>query len=72
MPKRIDNIIKIKFPSDIKFQYDEFEKEQVLELIDRVGDDKSILAVNAAALSVPIGGLYRDTANPSSIYIRTA
>ncbi len=46
MPDKIDNVISLKLPDAIRRQYEDFEREQVLELM--VGD---ISAVNAAALS---------------------
>jgi SNF2 family DNA or RNA helicase len=46
LPSVIINDIKVQFPPDLQKKYDDFEQEQVLELID-----KDITAVNAAALS---------------------
>lgn len=51
LPDRIDNVIEIKFPPDIQKLYDDFEREQVLELFSE-GED--ISAVNAAALSTKL------------------
>lgn len=48
LPGRINNYIKIKFPEEIQKKYDEFEKEQILELYE---DGEEITALNAAALS---------------------
>ena len=48
MPERIHNVIKLKLPEAIRKQYLEFEREQVLELLDK---EQDISAVNAAALS---------------------
>ena len=47
LPERIDRTVEIKLPASIKAKYDEFEKEQVLEL----EDSEDISAINAAALS---------------------
>jgi SNF2 family DNA or RNA helicase len=47
LPGRIDNIISIKFPKKLQQQYDEFEREQVLELF--AGGE--ITVANAAALN---------------------
>ena len=62
MPMRTDNYIKLRMPDDIKKQYDDFEKNKVLDLfkpeqeylenVDRwVDKPAEINAVNAAALS---------------------
>lgn len=62
MPERTDNYIKLKMPEQVKKQYDDFEKNKVLDLfkpeqeyLDNAGKwvDKpvEINAVNAAALS---------------------
>lgn len=52
LPKRNDNYIELEFPENIKNQYEEFEREKVLELLESIGDgDKNITAMNAAALS---------------------
>ena len=47
LPGRINNIIELKFPEALQKQYDDFEREQVMELFT----DQEISAVNAAALS---------------------
>lgn len=66
MPLRTDNYIKLRMPDNIKKQYDDFEKNKVLDLLnatqiveeeDENGDTKfvqkpiEVNAVNAAALS---------------------
>ena len=66
MPLRTDNYIKLKMPDNIKKQYDDFEKNKILDLLNTVGtveekdEDGNITlvqkpievnAVNAAALS---------------------
>lgn len=48
LPGRINNIIEIRFPPELQKQYDDFEREQVLQLF---AGDTEISAVNAAALS---------------------
>lgn len=47
MPDKIDNVIKLKMPEDVRQQYKDFEREQVLELLE----GGEVTAVNAAALS---------------------
>lgn len=55
MPPRTDNYIKLKMPNDIKKQYDDFEKNKVLELFNlsktNQDDITEVSAINAAALS---------------------
>ena len=55
MPPRADNYIKLKMPNDIKKQYDDFEKNKVLELFNlsktNQDDITEVSAINAAALS---------------------
>jgi len=51
LPERINNIVRIDMPPDLQKQYDDFEKEQVMNLVSAEGDDKEISALNAAALS---------------------
>ncbi len=51
LPGRIENIIAIPFDAELQKRYDDFEKEQVLELYEALPDDKEISAINAAALS---------------------
>lgn len=48
LPPRINNYVEIEFSAKLKKQYDDFEREQVLELIEGEGE---ITAMNAAALS---------------------
>lgn len=47
MPDKIDNFVKIKLSEKVKKDYDFFEKESVLELLNR----DAITAVNAAVLT---------------------
>ena len=62
MPLRTDNYIKLRMPDDIKKQYDDFEKNKVLDMFkpeqkyleetDKwINEPAEINAVNAAALS---------------------
>lgn len=53
MPLRTDNYIKLKMPADLKKQYEDFEKNRVLDLIKQEDDNEAveISVVNAAALS---------------------
>lgn len=53
MPLRTDNYIKLRMPEDIKKQYNDFEKNKVLELLksEQPDDAVEINVVNAAALS---------------------
>lgn len=54
LPERIDNIVEIQMPPEIQKAYDSFEEEQVLSMIDQLGDAVEIPAVNAAALSTKL------------------
>ena len=51
LPGRIDNVISIPMPYDIKKKYEEFERDQVLQLFEDQDITEGISAVNAAALS---------------------
>lgn len=51
LPGRIENNIEIKMPAAIRNKYEEFEKEQVMTLLE---EDQTISAVNAAALSTKL------------------
>lgn len=60
LPKRIDNIIKLKLPETLQAQYKQLEKKFFLML-----EEKKIEVLNAAALSMKLrqfiqGGLYTD------------
>ena len=68
LPGRINNIIEIKFPDDIQKKYDDFERDQVLQLFAEQAEDEGISAVNAAALSNKLlqfanGAVYDDDKN---------
>ena len=51
LPGRIENDIEIKMPAAIRNKYEEFEKDQVMTLLE---EDQTISAVNAAALSTKL------------------
>jgi len=52
LPERNDNMIEIQFPDNLKKKYKEFEREKVLELLEKIdGEENNITAMNAAALS---------------------
>lgn len=48
LPERVDNYISLYMPDSIKKQYDQFEKEKVLEMINA---DEAITVLTAASLS---------------------
>jgi SNF2 family DNA or RNA helicase len=49
LPERIDKIIKVVLPREVKKKYDDFEREKVLELAALDAEDITVL--NAASLS---------------------
>lgn len=51
LPQRITNIIKLKFTPELKKKYEDFEKEQVLQLFEGQDLDEAISVTHAAALS---------------------
>lgn len=51
LPGRIENIIEVKFDENTQKKYDDFERDQVLQLFADQKEDEGISAVNAAALS---------------------
>lgn len=51
LPERVNHTIEVKLSATIQARYDEFEKQQVLSIID---SDTDISAVNAAALSTKL------------------
>lgn len=51
LPGRIDNIIDIKLTPELQKKYDDFEKDQILQLFADQPEDEGISALNAAALS---------------------
>lgn len=73
LPERTDNFIPLKLTDDLKRQYQEFEREKVLELVSK--DDKSteINVVNAAALSNKLlqfanGAMYDENSEAHEIH----
>lgn len=48
MPEKVDNFIELEMPEALRKQYDDFERDQVLELFSA---SEEITAANAAALS---------------------
>jgi len=51
LPGRVNHTIEVKLPKVVQDRYDEFEKQQVLSIIE---SDTDISAVNAAALSTKL------------------
>ena len=51
LPERVNHTIEVKLPKAIQDRYDEFEKQQVLSILE---SDTDISAVNAAALSTKL------------------
>lgn len=51
LPGRIDNMIDIKLTPELQKKYDDFEKDQILQLFADQSEDEGISALNAAALS---------------------
>lgn len=51
LPGRIENIIDIKFDEALQKKYDDFERDQVLQIFADQAEDEGISAVNAAALT---------------------
>lgn len=50
LPPRMDHKVEVSLPDNIRIQYEEFEKTEVLRLLDQ-DEENPISAVNAAALS---------------------
>lgn len=70
LPERLDVEVPIRFNDDIRMQYEQFEREQVLRLIDADGE---ISAPNAAALSTKLlqfanGAIYDEAKNWHEIH----
>lgn len=77
MPLRTDNYVKLKMPADLKKQYDDFEKNKVLDLVSEASSKDSssieVSAVNAAALSNKLlqfanGAIYDEEKNVHPIH----
>jgi SNF2 family DNA or RNA helicase len=70
LPERVDNFVKVKFSSKLQKQYNEFEKQSVLELFS---GPKDITAANAAALSNKLlqfanGAVYDEGKTPHEVH----
>ena len=74
MPMRTDNFIKLRLPENIKKQYDDFEKEKVLELFSQtLNDNVEVSVLNAATLSNKLlqfanGAIYDENKNVYNIH----
>lgn len=77
MPFRTDNYIQLKMPDALKKQYDDFEKNKVLDLISTTSDNSAVPVevnvVNAAALSNKLlqfanGAVYDEEKNVHEIH----
>lgn len=73
LPPRIDNVIKLEMPPDIKKKYVDFEKEKVLSLYSQLEGNKEVAALNAAALSNKLaqfanGAVYDDEKNWHAVH----
>jgi SNF2 family DNA or RNA helicase len=77
MPFRTDNYIQLKMPDALKKQYDDFEKNKVLDLISTTSDNSTVPVevdvVNAAALSNKLlqfanGAVYDEEKNVHEIH----
>lgn len=73
LPGRIDNIVRIQMPDDIQAEYDRFEKEKVLELVEGQGEGAEITTANAAVLSMKLlqfanGSVYDEAKVPHTVH----
>ena len=73
MPFRTDNYIKLKMSENIRKQYEDFEKNKVLELLSSADEETTINVVNAAALSNKLlqfanGAIYDEERNVYTIH----
>lgn len=75
MPLRTDNYIRLRMPEQLKKQYDDFEKNKVLDLIKQENTNEfvEINVVNAAALSNKLlqfanGAIYDEEKNVHVIH----
>lgn len=73
MPFRTDNYIKLKMSENIRKQYEDFEKNKVLELLSSADKETAINVVNAAALSNKLlqfanGAIYDEERNVYPIH----
>lgn len=51
LPEFVTKDINIEFDSKLQKQYDDFEEEQIITLLNELGEDQDITAMNAAGLS---------------------
>lgn len=51
MPDRVDNFIDLYLSPELQKEYDTFEAENILSVINSLGEKQEVTAVNAAALS---------------------
>ena len=70
LPGRIENVIEVKFDEKLQQQYDDFEKDQVMLMLEADGE---ITAANAAALSNKLlqfanGAIYDEDRNVHQIH----
>lgn len=77
MPLRTDNYIQLRMPEKLKKQYDDFEKNKVLDLIkqedNNTGEAIEVNVINAAALSNKLlqfanGAIYDEERNVYDIH----
>ncbi len=73
LPDRIENIINLKFSDELQKKYDDFEKDQVMQIFEGQAEDEGISAVNAAALSNKLlqfanGAVYDEDRNVHEVH----
>lgn len=51
LPKLINNVVNVKMDNKLQEEYEKFEKENLLNLIEKDGDETIITATNAGVLS---------------------
>lgn len=73
MPYRTDNYIELKMPQKLKKQYQDFEKEKILEVFSQEEGNTEISVLNAATLSNKLlqfanGAVYDEDRNVHKIH----
>ncbi|WAX06981.1 hypothetical protein BF503P1_00034 [Bacteroides phage BF503P1] len=73
MPYRTDNYIELKMPQKLKKQYQDFEKEKILEVFSQEEGNTEISVLNAATLSNKLlqfanGAVYDEDRNVHEIH----
>lgn len=73
MPYRTDNYIELKMPQKLKKQYQDFEKEKILEVFSKEEGNTEISVLNAATLSNKLlqfanGAVYDEDRNVHEIH----